>query len=202
MNGIPEVRVSIIGLELEQEVDQERVIFDFCIKEEVVNSYFLKDGELTHVVNFNDDFEYIKVLVRSVDDKNPFGEVRLTFSFLNECEKDSRNEQWLPLSSEGEEYLVSKDFNAYNCEAPCIMLRFEPLIPYPMSPPRKYEEITIEKPVIRSPYNSGAESKPVRQLSTDRQKSGTNLSHKTASLRRRDNLPMQISNSRAQAINR
>lgn len=118
MSDISGVKVSVIGIELDQQIDEDRVILDFFTGQKLVDSFFLKDGRLSHEFEYTDDFEFVRLVVRAVDNRTPLGQILLTFSFLNECDVQSGNEQWLPLSDSENEFLVAKDFNEYNASPP------------------------------------------------------------------------------------
>jgi hypothetical protein len=84
MTDVSGVRVYVVGVELDQELEEDKVILDFYACENLVDSYFLKDGRLSHEFEYTDDFEFVRIVVRAVDNRVPIGQVLLTFSFLNE----------------------------------------------------------------------------------------------------------------------
>lgn len=125
MDEASAVKITVDGVQLDQKVDKENLIWDFYYGQRLVDSYFLTDRKIRHAFTFTDDFEYVKILIRSVDGGILPLQALLTFSFFHECSFESTNTQWIPLSDSSDQFLVSTDFNAHSYAPPCIKLKFE-----------------------------------------------------------------------------
>ena len=125
MSKVVGVMITIIGLEIGEEIQPDEIICDFYNGETLVSSNFMSDERVRHRFEFSSNFEYIWILVRSVVGHQPLGEVKITYSFLNEWKLNSENEQWLPLTNSEDKFFIAKDFNYYKNIFPAIRLRFE-----------------------------------------------------------------------------
>ena len=88
MSDFSAVKISVIGLELNIEGDESKIICDFYTGERLVDSFFLGDDRVSYTCDFSDDFQFVRIVVRMIHEREPIGETLLTFSFLNECEVD------------------------------------------------------------------------------------------------------------------
>ena len=84
MADISGVRITVIGLELEEFMEPKNAVCDFYINQKLVDSYFMTDNKLKHTFEFSNDFEYIRIAIRAVNSSVPKGQLTLTPSFLNE----------------------------------------------------------------------------------------------------------------------
>ena len=185
---------------------------DFFNGQKLIATYLMSDEKVGHKFEFASNFEYARIALRTKMDSLPVGEggfihflftwitfyiifiVILTYSFLNEWSPNSGNEQWVPLSTNEERFLVAKDFNSYRAIVPCIRLRFELLESLIDSPWRERINISsssqVYKPFVRSSYNNRVviSGSPVeRQPQNENNTSLTSSKYKTASLRRKNN---------------
>jgi len=196
------VKVSVDDLQLGLDVDFENIIWDFYFGQKLVDSYFFTDRKIRHNFKFTDDFEYIKVLVRSVDGSFANMQTMLTLSFLNECDSESENDQWLPISESESKFLVAKDFKAHQFKRPWIKLKLDLQDSIQQfSHTNKYVAHSTDNAISRSPYNYRKESANKSQPEVSQSSSNP----KSASLRRRDyvqNMPMPVDAARQRSKNR
>lgn len=155
----------------------------------------MSDERVKHKFEFNAEFEYIRIVMGIVGERAPIGEVILTYSFLNECQKESGNEQWVPLSYSNEKYLVAKDFNAHKAVVPWIRLKFDVLDSNTGSPFREgtsTKNRSQHKSYTRSSYNYKAVSSnsPIKQedYNIEQKSISPTQRFKTASLRRKEHM--------------
>lgn len=203
MADISGVRITVLGLELEEFMEPKNAVCDFYINQKLVDSYFMTDNKLKHTFEFSNDFEYIRIAIRAVNSSVPKGQLILTPSFLNEWDLRSGNEQWLPLSLSPDDFLEAEDFGVHKHESPWIRLRFELITPGGLTPQREHLNKSVERNALRSPYNYNNEHQTHPQFTEDSKH--PNSTYKTASLRRRDNLsnmPMQVDSTKARSQNK
>lgn len=91
MGDISGVRVSVTGLELDQEVYPDNLLCDFYNGQDWVYSWFMSEQEVGCRYTYDSSFEYVKLVIKDEAVQKEVGEVVLTFSFLNEWEAEDGN---------------------------------------------------------------------------------------------------------------
>lgn len=208
MSKVVGVNITVIGLEIGEELQPDEVICDFYNGDTLVSSNFMSDERVRHTFEYSSNFEYVRILIRSVLGHQSIGEAKITFSFLNEWKINSGNEQWLPIINSGDKFFIAKDFNNYKNIFPGIRLRFELIDSLQSSSVIEPESAKI-KHFIRSTYNNyQKDSNKPEQIINDnkpsQEPSKLSSGYKTASLRRRygQDMPVQYDASKNRASNR
>lgn len=204
MSDITGVRITVVEVDTNDETPSSEIVCDFYNGKHLVGSNHLNDKITGHIIDYHPDFEFTKIVIRTESQEEPVGEALLTQSFLSKCKLDSRNEQWIPLSSPFGRELTASHFRMEEVEAPSVKARFELIDTAIESPIKQQAESIVHRREIRSSYNfrneGRATSPPRAETSRSGRSSGRNQSsHRTASLRRKGygvNMPMQSSKSR------
>lgn len=84
MSKVVGVNITVIGLEIGEELQPDEVICDFYNGDTLVSSNFMSDERVRHTFEYSSNFEYVRILIRSVLGHQSIGEAKITFSFLNE----------------------------------------------------------------------------------------------------------------------
>lgn len=162
MDHYHKFRFGLIGLELPVKVDQSTIMFDFYNGDQLIKSFWMKDGSVNHIFEYNNDLKFLRVVIRTVDENKILGDVLLTLQFIQEWNLRDTNEQWIPITEDSSQDFYSQDFNSYRLEAPCIMIRFERIWTPPPSPEQVIpNDLSMEKEEIREPY--GYEEPPIEE---------------------------------------